>query len=544
MDQSNQQQLSERLQRLINIGIALSAEKDPDVLLEQILMGAKEITNADGGTLYTVEDGESLKFAIIHTASLNFHMGGTSGESIPFEPIPLSLPDGTPNDKLVVANAVINACTINIPDAYTAEGFDFSGTRSFDEKTGYRSQSFLTIPLKNHEDDIIGVLQLINAQDETSGGIIPFSDEDQQLTEALASQAAIAMTNRSLLDEMRALFESFIQLLATAIDDKSPYTGGHCRRVPEITMLLAEATHSVESGPLKDFRLSEKDRYELQIACWLHDCGKVTTPEYVVDKATKLETIYDRINTVGTRFGTLKLQLENDFLQRRIDALESGTTFDTDTEAAKLAAQYQVLDDELAFIQKANIGGEFMRDEDKERVAKISTRTYRSTSDGEQPLLTENEVYNLCIARGTLTAEERDVINHHIVATIKMLESLPFPKHLRRVAEFAGGHHERMDGKGYPRGLKRDEMSLQARMLGIADVFEALTAKDRPYKVGKTLTESLTIMGKMRLDNHIDPDLFDVFIEQGVYKEYAEKFMSPEQIDEVDLGSIPGYQQA
>ncbi len=534
-------QLSDRLQRLIDIGIALSAEKDSNKLLEQILMGAKEITFADGGTLYTVDDDNKLHFAIIHTGSLDFHMGGTSGTAIPFDPIPLYDEAGIPNDKLVVANAVVRDHTINIPDAYAAQGFDFTGTRAFDEKTGYRSKSFLTIPLKNHEDDIIGVLQLINAQDPETGEIIPFSSEAQLLTEALASQAAIAMTNKSLLDELRALFESFIQLIATAIDDKSPYTGGHCRRVPEVTMMLAEAANRVGSGPLAGFAMSEKDRYELSIACWLHDCGKVTTPEYVVDKATKLETIYDRINTVAARFATVRAERERDYYKRRLEALESGTPFDDAKERAQLDTDLASLENDFRFIRQANIGGEYMTAEAKARVDNIARITFQGGSGESQPVLTDNEVYNLCIDRGTLTPEERDVINHHIVATIKMLESLPFPKHLRNVPEYAGGHHERMDGRGYPKGLKRDEMSLQARMLGIADVFEALTAKDRPYKSGKSLSETLTIMGKMKLDNHIDPDLFNVFIQEGVYLDYAKRFMDAEQIDHIDPRQIPGF---
>ena len=216
--------LLERLEQLTSIGIALSAEKEADRLQEKILLGAKEITNADGGTLYTVIDNSLLQFEIIRSDSLNFAMGGTSGRNIPFDPIPLHEANGAPNLKMVAAYAVLNDRTVNIPDAYTADGFDFSGTREFDNKTGYRSTSFLTIPMKNHENDIIGVLQLINAKDRKTGEIIPFSGNSQRLAESMASQAAIAMTNSMLISELEALFEAMIQLIATAIDDKSPYT--------------------------------------------------------------------------------------------------------------------------------------------------------------------------------------------------------------------------------------------------------------------------------------------------------------------------------
>ncbi len=525
----------ERIEKLIDIGIALSAERNIARLLEMILLGAKTITNADGGTLYSVQDGKAVKMEIIRTDSLNFAMGGTTGETIPFAPIPLYGSDGEPNLHNVVTQAVLNQRTINIPDAYSAEGFDFSGTREFDRKTGYRSTSFLTVPMKNHEGDIIGVLQLLNAQDPTDGSVVPFSREAERLAQALASQAAIALTNRRLIDDLKQLFESLIKLIADAIDEKSPYTGGHCRRVPVITMLLADAAARVERGPLAGFGMNEDDRYELEVAAWLHDCGKITTPEYVVDKSTKLETIYDRIHEVDTRFELLKRDAEIAMLRQRLEG--------SDAAAALKAYQDTVsqLDEDRDFIRRANKGGEFMRPEDQARVEAIGQRTWVDSAGQVRPLLTEDEIRNLNIAKGTLTDDERQVINNHIVATINMLEALPFPKHLRRVAEFAGGHHERMDGHGYPRGLTREQMSVQARIMAIADIFEALTAKDRPYKPGKKLSDTLRIMAYMKLDGHIDPDLFDVFVREGVYQQYAEKFLDPDQIDAVDIGQLPGY---
>ncbi|WP_269531139.1 HD family phosphohydrolase [Chitinimonas sp. BJYL2] len=516
-------QLMHRLEMLNAIGIALSSERDINRLVELILMAAKNLVNADAGTLYLVRD-EQLHFEIVRTDTLGIAMGGSTGKKPPMPPIPMMLDDGTPNTHTVVACAALVGETFNIPDAYQAVGFDFSGTKRFDAANGYLSKSFLTVPLRNHEREIIGVLQLINKLD-AQGQIEPFGDQDQRLVESLSSQAAIALTNRQLINELENLFEALINLINTAIDDKSPYTGGHCERVPALTMLLAEAVNRVDWGPLKAFHLTEKDRYELKIAGLLHDCGKITTPVHVVDKSTKLETIFDRIKLIDTRFEVLKRDAEIAFLRGVTD------------EAAYQARLVQ-LEDDRAFLRRANLGGEFMKPEDQQRVRDIGA--YRLSDENGQsvPFLSEDEIENLSIARGTLTGTEREIINHHIDVTIQLLEALPWPKHLKSVPEYAGGHHERMDGKGYPRGLTREQMSLQARMMGIADIFEALTARDRPYKPGKTLSESLTILARMCKDKHVDHELFEVFVKEQVYLQYAHQFLESGQIDVVDEGAI------
>lgn len=521
--------LLHRLEELNEIGVALSSERDIHRLLETILVAAKRITHADAGTLYLVDaEAQVLRFEIIRTDSLGIAMGGASGEPITFPPVPLYDKEGRPNHAAVAAHAALSGETVDIPDAYAAEGFDFSGTKAFDSRTGYRSTSFLTVPMRNHEDEIIGVLQLINAIDRASGAIVPFSRDDRHLAESLASQAAVALTNRRLMQQLESLFESLIGLINTAIDDKSPYTGGHCARVPVLTMLLAEAVNRTRDGPLADFTMSERDRYELKIAGLLHDCGKITTPVHVVDKATKLETLFDRIHLVDARFEVLKRDAEIALLKGEI--IE-----------AEYRARIAQLDDDRAFLRRSNAGSEKTAEADQARVRTIAAYAWRDENGEPAPFLSEDEVKNLTVPFGTLTAEERQVINHHIDVTIKMLEALPWPRHLKNVPEYAGGHHERMDGKGYPRGLTREQMSLQARMMGIADIFEALTAKDRPYKKGKTLTESLAILGKFKLGGHIDPDLFDVFVREKVYLAYAEQFLDPEQIDDVDESAIPGY---
>src|SRR5205807_3670438 len=522
-----EQDLVLRLEQLNAIGASLSAERDINRLLEAILTAAKTITRADGGTLYRLTEEKTLRFEIVRTSSLKYYLGGTTGNPVPFYPIQL-YKDGKPNQTMVAAQAALTGRTINIADAYTAEGFDFTGTRAFDAKTGYRSKSFLTVPMRNHEGETIGVLQLINAVDPLSGEIVAFSASDQRLAESLASQAAVALANRMLINQLETLFESFIGLINGAIDEKSPYTGGHCQRVPVLTMLLAEAVNETKAGPLADFNMSDKDRYELKIAGLLHDCGKVTTPVHVVDKATKLETIFDRVQLIDTRFEILKRDFE-------IDALKGKIT------EKQLRDGLRQIEEDRRFLHVCNIGGERMKDEDIAQVKRIGKYRWRDLSGHEAEFLTEDEVKNLTIRAGTLTDEERKIINHHIVATIKMLEALPWPKHLTNVPEYAGGHHERMDGKGYPRGLTRDEMSVQARVMGIADIFEALTAKDRPYKKGKTLSESLGILGRMKEGGHVDPDLFDIFVRDKVYLRYAREFLDPEQIDDVDESAIPGY---
>ncbi|HUW76225.1 MAG TPA: HD domain-containing phosphohydrolase [Gallionella sp.] len=531
--------LLDRLKDLNEIGIALSQQRDLDTLLETILVAAMRITRADAGTLYLHEQLQRvLCFEILRNNKLNFSMGGTSGEPIPYYPVQLYDRAGNPNHAMVVSHSALSGETVNIPDAYAAEGYDFSGTKQFDAKTGYRSQSFLTVPMRNHENEVIGVLQLINALDGQSGAIIPFSRDDQQLLESLASQAAIALTNRHLIDQLEKLFESFIQLINTAIDDKSPYTGGHCERVPELTMMLAEAVNRTTQGPLKNFVMTDKDRHELKIAGLLHDCGKITTPVHVVDKATKLHTLFDRIHLLDTRFEVLKRDAEISMLREVAAAGADVPRIEAARQAC--AALTMQLDQDREFLRHCNVGSEAMSAEAQQRVRRIAAHQWRDIDGKQANFLSDDEVENLTIRAGTLTAAERAIINHHIVVTIKMLESLPWPRHLKNVPEYAGGHHERMDGKGYPRGLTRDQMSVQARVMGIADIFEALTAKDRPYKKGKTLTESLTILGKFMLSGHIDPDLFDVFMREKVYLEYARKFLAPEQIDDVDVSKIPG----
>jgi len=518
--------LEDRLHRLSEIGMALSTEKNTDRLFEMILEEAKAITRADGQTLYSMNKDGNLKFEIMRNDTMNINMGGTSGIEIPYYPVKLWIDNQTPNKQNVSAYVALAQKTVNIHDAYEEEGFDFEGTKNFDEKSGYRSKSFLTVPLKNHENEIIGVMQLINARNDHDE-VISFNKEMQEQLESLASQGAVALTNKRLVEELKTLFEAFIKLIATAIDKKSEYTGGHCNRVPVITMMLADAVAEITEGKFKDFSMTADQRYELYIAAWLHDCGKVATPPHVVDKSTKLETIFDRIELVKTRMELLKRDAEIAFLKRQLNGQKSDTF---DEEYKETVRQ---IEENMAFLETCNVGGEFMKPDLQDRVNSIGEQQVNLYGK-KQNFLTDEELKNLNIPKGTLLPEEREIINDHIVITIEMLEQLPYPKHLKNVPEFAGGHHEKMDGTGYPKGLKANQMSTQAKMMAIADIYEALTAADRPYKDGKKLSTAMRIMGFMKNDYHIDVDLFEIFVKSGVYKKYAEDHVAKTQIDDVD----------
>lgn len=570
------------LERLVDLGIAMSAERDTARLMDMILMGAKELSNADGGTLY-IRDGEVLHFQILRNSSLDIRMGGSGEPSPSLPPVPLTLDDGTGNHANVASHAVIEQTTINIADAYNDQTFDFTGTHSFDQRTGYRSVSFLTVPLKPRGGQVIGALQLINAQD-ADGAVVPFSASLARFVEALAAQAATALYNRELLDSQDRLMDALIRIMAGAIDAKSAYTGAHCARVPELALMLAEEASRTQDGPLAAFAFTTPDQWrEFRIGAWLHDCGKVTTPEFVVDKATKLETIHNRIHEVRTRFEVLL----RDARIRMLEAVAAGTP---QGEAARdFAAEEARLHEDFAFIAECNIGSEFMAPDTVDHLKTIATRTWQRHFDDRlglsheelrrvqteppeplpatEPLLSDKphqviprptggnaqdptqdfqavapvnlynfgEIYNLSISRGTLNEEERFKINEHIIQTILMLERLPFPRHLSRVAEYAGTHHETLSGTGYPRRLGADALSVPARIMAIADIFEALTASDRPYKKAKTLSEAVRILSDFKARGHIDPDLFDLFLTSGVHRRYGERFLAPDQIDEVDI---------
>ncbi len=512
-----------KIEKLTMIGVALSAEKNPHRLLEMIVEEAKNLTDADGGTLYIMsDDRKKLCFAVVQNSVLGIGMGGTGGE-ITWDPILLINEDNIPNYSNVSAYAALSGKVVNIPDVYNASGFNFEGTRLFDEKTGFRSQSMLVVPMRNHENDIIGVLQLLNSRDTITGKVVPFSLENRRMTESLASQAAVALTNTQLIHSLENLLESFIRSIAAAIDEKSPYTGGHVRRVAELTIAIAKAINESTEGHYSDIGFNEDEMKELRIAAWLHDVGKVATPEFIVDKATKLETKFDRIELLKTRIEILKRDHEIEILRKKTGQGQINIINKNDYLIKQL-------EEDLTFLISSNDGSKIMTDEMIDRVKEIAGRQYSMGSELKS-MLTDDEVLNLTVKNGTLTESERIVVNNHAEITYKILSQLPFPKKLSHVPDYAAAHHERLDGSGYPSGLKGNSIPLQSRILALADVFEALTARDRPYKKGITLSEAINIMKTMATSNGLDPELLDLFIKKQIYSEYAAKELEPHQLD-------------
>lgn len=512
--------------------IALAGEPNTSLLLNRILDEAQSITNADGGTLYLLQDNgldSTLEFSLLRNLSLGIRMEAHQTKELGLPSIPMYLPDGSENEHHVASRAAHAKQIIDIADAYNEPSYDFSGTREFDRQNHYKSVSFLAVPLLNHTDDVIGVLQLVNARAADSLQPVPFDPGLQPIIAALAKYAAIALNNLLLVDELKKLLDAFIRVIAEAIDAKSSHTSGHCQKVPLLAELITKAVCD-DTGTFADFSFDEDQWYELRVAAWLHDCGKLATPDSILDKATKLHTLHDRIEMVAARYASLRHQIQAQFWQRQ------ATSGDADQQ--QLDAQLQELDAELEFLRRINQGAEFLSPEHKARIEQIAKRQWLDADGMAQPMLNEDEAYNLLVERGTLTKEERDIINDHIVVTNRMLESLPFPRKLRRVPEYAGNHHERMDGTGFPNGLTREQLSIPARIMAIADIFEALTASDRPYKQPMKVSQALKIMRRMRDDNHIDPDLYHVFVTARVWESYAKQALQPQQLDEFELESL------
>ncbi|MDP1525221.1 MAG: response regulator [Rhodocyclaceae bacterium] len=565
-----------KLENLIDTGLDLGRERDRMALLRKILITGKNLLNCDAGTLYMVTDHKTLRFAQI-----------TNSNELPSHEIPLYDETGKPVERYMATWCALHNKPVVVADVYAETKFDVSGAKRMDAETGYRTVSMLAVPLSPREGEVIGVLQFLNALDPETGRVIPFPADLERFITAMAAQAGVALDNHQLIEAQQNLLDAMIKLIAGAIDTKSRYTGGHCERVPELAMMLARTASEVSTGPLSDFSFSTDDEWrEFRVGAWLHDCGKVTSPEYVVDKASKLETIYNRIHEVRMRFEVLL----RDARIQQLEAIATGS--DPAAAQAHYAARKAQLTDDFAFVAECNLGGEFMAPEKIERLKHIAEQTWQRNFNDRLGLVTtelkrytgepeilpftehlladkphhviprtdlrsvdpkwgfkvnvpENlynygEIYNLSISRGTLTEEERFKINEHVMQSIIMLEQLPLPKNMRRIPEYAGTHHETLIGTGYPRRLAGAELTVPMRIMAIADVFEALTAPDRPYKQIKTLSESIKILSFFKKDKHIDPDLFDLFLSSGIYRDYAEKYLMPEQIDEVDITAYLG----
>jgi len=562
--------LKSTIANFIDVGASLSAERDFDRLLAHLLFETLSISRAHAGLIYLMQDDErTLRPAALRRAD------GIAAH-VDLGDVPLG--DDSPYPALV--RALMRRDTVVAP-VDRSDPLHERFAAALD--AGDRRTKLVAVPLVNRQGHVVGLLCLLAGVGEEIGA------DRLALIQALSGTAALAIESHRLLQAQKDLFVALIEMLAGAIDAKSRYTGGHCQRVPELAKLLARAACDATEGPFAGFTLDADQWEALHIAAWLHDCGKVTTPDFVVDKATKLETLHDRIHEIRMRFEVLKRDARIACLEGRLAGGDPAGL------RAALQAQLQQLDDDFAFVAQCNLGAESLDAASAGRLQAIGARTWQRTLDDrigisweeaqrksrssplplpaterllddkpehrvergaadrraadnpwgfrvDVPALKYNrgELYNLTVGRGTLTTEERFQINDHMAQTIIMLTRLPFPRHLRNVPEIAGGHHEKMDGSGYPRRLTRDQMSVPARMMAIADIFEALTAIDRPYKKGKTLSESLTIMARMRRESHIDGDLFELFVRSGVYLDYARRFLQPAQIDEVDADALLG----
>ncbi len=507
-----------KISRLIEVGIALSAETDLNILLEKIVSYARELTGADAGTLYTVS-GEFLNFTIIQNDTLGIRLGGSTGAPISLDPVPI-------NESSVSGFVASKGLAVNIADVYQSDMFDFTGPKRYDKKTGYRSRSMLVVPMRDHDHTVIGVLQLLNALDPVTGEVGEFEPELGELAGAFASQAAVALTNARLINEVRELFDSLIRVLAVAVDAKSPYTGNHVQRVAILNYMIAKAISDSNRGTFAKVKFTDKELDEVRVAGWLHDVGKVTTPVWVMDKATKLATLLDRIELIRVRFELIKTLMENRALKARLGQLGEDEAQLSRTDLMQQAKKdIERLAEDFSFIERVNTPREFMNDQMLNRLNSIATGTFELDGE-ERRYLTENEQLNLSIRKGSLNEEEINLMRDHVRATADILKEIPFEstRNMKNVAVYAREHHEKLNGKGYPRGLNAANLSIQSRILAIADFYEALSAKDRPYKKPMPPEVVLRILQSAAEDGEIDTEVLAFILENGIHEKFEQEY--------------------
>lgn len=503
-----------KFEEIMKINLAFTSQHDKKKLLEEILTLTRKLTNADAGTLYIKsKDEKNLDFKVVQNSTLKIKLNDIK-DSDNWPSLPIYLDDGTENNKMVAVVCANEKRIINILDVYKTRKYKFDGTKKFDNTTKYRSKSMLVIPLINHENDVIGVLQLINKMKNNE--IITFDKFDEKVISSLSSQAAMALTNMQLLDSLEEFLNAFVSTIAKAIDAKSPYTKDHILKVEKIALLIANAINSDETI-YKDIKYSDNDYKQIALAAWMHDIGKISMPDYVLDKATKLEKIYDRIDLIEQRFELIKKDKEIEYLKKQISQEE----FDKSIEE---------LTNYTTFIKRINLGGEFMDDKDLLKLEKISKLTYKKDNI-ETPLISSDEYYNLSIRKGTLTKEEIDIIKNHAQLSLDMISGLPFPKKYKDVLNIACNHHEKLNGTGHPRGLSKENITLEDRIMILSDIFEALTSSSRPYKKAMKLSTVKNILQNMYEKDELDKDLTEFFFNHDVFKQYSNEALNPEQLD-------------
>lgn len=504
-----------KFEEIMKINLAFSSQHDKNILLEDILTLTRNLTNADAGTLYIKsKDEKYLSFKVVHNNTLNIKMGGTKN-NLNWPDLPIFEENGKTNNEMVAVVCANEKRIINIPDVYKTTKYQFDGTKDFDKSTSYHSKSMLVIPLINHDNEVIGVLQLINKI--KNGEIINFNKLDEKVIISLASQAAMALTNMQLITSLEDFIDAFVTTIAKAIDTKSPYTSDHIGKVEEIALLVAKAI-SDDNTIYKKIKYSENDYKQLSLAAWMHDIGKISMPEHIMDKATKLEKIFDRIHLIEQRFEVIKLNKEIEYLKNQTPRTEYENFINE-------------INNDIEFIKRINFGGEFLSEEDIQKLENISKKVYIK-NDGEIiSFISEDEFYNLSIKKGTLTKEEIEIIRNHAQLSLDMISGLPFPKKYKDVLNIACNHHEKLNGLGYPRGLKAEEIRLEDRIMILADIFEALTASARPYKDAMKLSKVKDILSSMANKGELDKELIDFFFNHKILHEYSKNELKSYQLD-------------
>ncbi len=516
--------VSKSLKSLNAIGRKLSLNQNLDEFFQFFTDEIMKLTNSDAATLYLLnERTKSLKFKVIKNKTLNISFDSSN---IPWDDLPIYDKNGRKNLRMMATSCALTKEPIYVDDVYQSDEFDFSGTKEFDKKTTYKTRSMVCVPLLNHEMHVIGVLQLLNKMSQNNR-VIPFGQDDKELAQSLGSQIAILLSNNELIEQLENLFESFLNSIISAIQEKSLHTYTHIRKMAQLNDMLVNAIDD-DDGVFKNKLYNSDMKKSFHLAALLHDIGKLSTPEHILNKSKKLETTFDRIELVKLRFDQAKKVTQ-------INMLETMLKNPNEEKSIKEEFDKKIceIDDDFKFLELINLPVEHVDDDSIKRVKQIAQKTF--VDNGKIiPFLTEDEVSNLSIKKGSITDEEREIIGNHAKVTIKILDKLQFPKKYERIPEIAGNHHEKLNGTGYPRGLKGDEISFEARIMAISDVFEAITSSTRPYKKPNTLSSSMEILCSMAEDGELDKDLVKFFYTSGLYKKFATKCLKKTQIDEVD----------
>ena len=493
--------LKEQIKRLNQIGIALTSETHLPTLLELIVREVRGFTRADAGSLYSV-DRNQLRFEVAQNDTLAARRNEVY-ES--FRPYPMPL------DKTSIAGYVaITGETLNISDVYDLTGEEeYRFNPAFDDRNRYRTRSMLVVPIRTHQNEILGVLQLINSLDKQNN-VTVFDSEQEDLVASLASQAAATVQNARLINAVHEIFAALVRYSASAIDARSPHTAGHSRRVATYSMRLARSVNGETEGTLEDVFFSEKELDELNYAAWLHDIGKIGVREELLERVDRLTP--SSMELISTRFEAIKLAVGRDFERQR--RAEEGST---ETDHAELERRLREVDEDLGFIRKINKAMRLSSEEIR-RIEEIQTKSFRNARGEVRAYLSEEEVHHLSLPSGNLTGKEFQEVRGHVLQKLNIINKIPFTNDLERIPVIAAAHHEKLDGSGYPLGLTASDITIQARILGIADVYDALTASDRPYRGAMPVQEALQHLIKEAEEGKLDRDLVDLFVRKSLYE--------------------------